>query len=108
MNHGAEVAFTLQNSTGTLGPMPEFAGYRNLSEAIGRAYINFVYEGDVNERSVDGEEEGKGVGRLPYWPSYDERKVNMVLNAEKTELERDDYREEGIKFINSISRELLA
>jgi carboxylesterase type B len=103
-NHGAEVAFTLQNNTGTLGALPEYLGYRELSEGIGRAYVNFVNFGNPN----GGNESGIGVGQLPYWPSYGERKVNMVLNANKTEVEEDDWRKEGIEFINGISRELLA
>lgn len=102
VNHGAEVAFTMLNSTGTLGPLPKFQVYKVLSEAIGRAYINFVYSGDVN----GGDDDEKG--GLPYWPSYGEEKVNMVLNAGKIEVEKDDHREEGMKFINGISRELLA
>lgn len=102
INHGAEVAFTMLNSTGTLGPLPKFQAYKELSEAIGKAYTNFVYSGDVNGGGGDEK------GGLPYWPSYGEEKVNMVLSAEKIEVERDDYRKEGMKFINGISRELLA
>lgn len=107
--HGAEVAFTMQNSTGTLGRLPEHARNKDLSEAIGRAYINFVYSGDVNDDgSGDTSGEQGEVGRLPYWPSYDKGSVNMVLKAGGSEVEKDDYRDEGMKFINGISRELLA
>jgi carboxylesterase type B len=103
VNHGAEVAFTLQNSTGTLGALPEYSGYRALSEGIGRAYITFINKGDPN-----GDDEGHRVGHLPYWPSYEKGKVNMVMKANKIEVEEDSWRKEGIEFINGISGELLA
>jgi len=104
-NHGSEVPFTLQNNTGTLGPLPGFEKHKYLSEAIGRAYINFVNSWDPNYGKY---EEQWGVARLPPWPDYGESAVNMVLNANQTIVEADDWRKEGIDFINSISKELLA
>ena len=46
---------------------------------------------------------------LPYWPKYDlSTPKNIVLNSNLTYVEDDTFRKEGIDFINSIDRELLA
>jgi carboxylesterase type B len=102
--HGVEVVFSFQNMTGNLGPMPEFKKYQDLSKAIGKAYVNFVNRFDPNPPT-----DNVGAGpSLPPWPRYMDKAVNMVLNANDTRVEGDDWRKEGIDFINSISRELLA
>jgi carboxylesterase type B len=102
--HSAEHPFTFQNITGLLGPMPEFKKHQDLSKAIGKAYINFVNGFDPNQPV--GKESADP--KLPPWPRYSDQAVNMVLNANNTHVERDDWRREGIDFINTIWRELLA
>ena len=59
---------------------------------------------------VNGLDPNHGGASLPVWPTYAEGGVgrNMVLNSNDTYVEEDTFREEGIAFINSISRELLA
>jgi carboxylesterase type B len=102
--HGVEVVFSFQNMTGALGPLPQFEHYKRLSEGIGRAYVSFVNRFDPNPVNGTGGREGW----LPRWPSYGERNGNIVLNANGSYVEEDDWRKEGMSFINSISRELLA
>jgi carboxylesterase type B len=106
VRHGVEVTFSLQNMTGKMGPHDDFKHHRILGEKWGAAYVNFVAWADPNPAGGRGKE-NDGVPTLPYWPSYDEHAVNMVLNATQTDVEMDDYRKEGIDFINSISRELM-
>ncbi|KAJ8126536.1 hypothetical protein O1611_g7102 [Lasiodiplodia mahajangana] len=97
------VAFSFQNITGTLGPLPEFQSHKDLSDSIGRAYLNFVYSHDPNAKDT-----GVRTG-LPLWPTWTAtRPSNMVLNATQHKVEKDQFRERGIAFIQSISRELLA
>jgi carboxylesterase type B len=102
--HSDEMVFTFQNVTGQLGPSPQFKHYQRLSEGMGEAYVNFVNRGDPNPpRDRQAE---KLI--LPRWLSYRERPENMVFNAKNIHTEADDWREEGIAVINSISREMLS
>lgn len=100
--HGAEVVFTFQNITGELGPRPEYQRYKELSDGMGAAYVNFVNRYDPNDANNSSQ------SALPRWPSYSEKPVNLVLNANHVHLESDDWRAKGMAFINSISRELLS
>ncbi|KAI7481610.1 carboxylesterase [Hortaea werneckii] len=106
--HFDNVVFSFQNISGALGPLPEFESYRMLSRGIGRAYASFVAEGQPNG-VVGNAADGGNVTGLPFWPRYElAAPTNLVLNANGSWVEEDTWREEGIAFINSISRELLA
>ena len=99
--HFVNVVFSFQNISGALGPLPEYQNYTDLSRNIGRAYISFVNDLDPNT--------SRGGSTLPYWPRYDlATPQNMVLNSNLSYVEPDTFRREGIAFINSIDRELLA
>ena len=99
--HFDNVVFSFQNISGALGPLPKYQNYTNLSHNIGRAYISFVNDHNPNT--------SRGNSTLPYWPKYDLKKpTNMVLNSNKTYVEADTWRKEGIDFINSVAREILA
>ncbi|KAI0447217.1 alpha/beta-hydrolase [Xylaria telfairii] len=103
VQHFVNVAFSFQNITGTLGPVPEFQSHGEISADIGRAYLNFVYQHDPNANKSGVQTE------LPYWPRWTATSPsNMVLNATRPHFEKDDFREPGISFIQTISRELLA
>ncbi|KAF2110206.1 carboxylesterase [Lophiotrema nucula] len=99
--HFVNVVFSFQNISGALGPLPQYQSYKDLSTGIGNAYVNFVVSGDPNGNATKG--------GLPNWPKYDlDAPKNMVLNSNGSFVEADTWRKEGIAFINSISRELLA
>jgi len=99
--HFVNVVFSFQNISGALGPLPEYQNYTDLSHNIGKAYISFVNDQNPNT--------SRGNSTLPYWPRYDLlTPQNMVLNSNQTYVEMDTFRKEGIAFINTISRELLA
>ena len=103
VSHFANSAFSFQNISGNLGPVPEFESYARLSRGIGEAYVRFV-----NGRDPNAGTGGSGNASLPFWPKWrDRERVSMVLNSNGSFVERDDFREEGIRFINSIDRELL-
>jgi len=100
--HFVNVVFTFQNISGALGPLPQYQSYTDLSHNIGRAYISFV--NDYNPNTSRGKS-----STLPYWPKYNlGEPQNLVLDANHSFVEDDTWRGEGIKFINSISRELYA
>lgn len=44
------------------------------------------------------------VAGLPLWPSYGKNTTNFVFRTDKSYVEQDDDREEGVDFINSIVR----
>lgn len=121
--HFDNVMFSFQNISGALGPLPEFESYRRLSRSIGEAYASFVAShqpnGAVSASTSTAAAAGGSAGdvegqvnnatSLPFWPPYElARPMNMVLNASGSWVEPDTWREEGIAFINTISRELLA
>ena len=103
--HFVNVAFSFQNISGSLGPVPAFESYARLSQGIGAAYVNFVVGGDPNAGNGNGTGDA---GLLPDWPEWGSERVNIVLNANGSFVEEDDFRSEGIAFINTIDRELLA
>jgi carboxylesterase type B len=103
VKHFDNVMFSFQNISGAMGPLPRYQSYRTLSTSIGKSYANFVGTWNPN-----GGNETSETG-LPYWPRYSiEKPTNMVLNATASFVEKDTFRKEGISFINSIWRELLA
>lgn len=101
-NHFVNVMFSFQNISGNLGPIQS---YKNLSTAIGRAYIAFVNSKNPNPSGGNATD---GVG-LPYWPKYDlGMPTNVVMNSNRSYVEADTFRRDGIAFINTIDRELLS
>ncbi len=84
-------------------PIPNVMAMKRESYAMQAAWISFAAMGDPNRH---------GLSWIPHWPCYDEsRPVNFVFNAtldDKLNLhvERDDFRKEGIAFINSINENL--
>jgi cholinesterase len=95
------LTFRKENISGALGPLPKYQNYTDLSQNIGKAYISFVNDQDPNT--------SRGNSTLPYWPKYElNAPKNMVLNSNLTYVEYDTFRKDGIDFINTIDRELLA
>ncbi|KAH8817204.1 Alpha/Beta hydrolase protein [Xylogone sp. PMI_703] len=100
--HFVNVVFSFQNISGALGPLPQYQSYADLSKNIGRAYISFVNDHNPNTSR------GRG-STLPAWPAYNLHfPQNMVLNSNRTYVEPDTFRKEGIAYINTIDRELTA
>jgi carboxylesterase type B len=105
VKHFDNVVFSFQNISGALGPLPEYESYKNVSLEIGKAYANFVGTYDPN----GGENTTVSEANPPNWPQWTgESPVNIVLNSNGSFVEDDTWREEGIAFINTVSRELLA
>ncbi|KAF9019189.1 alpha/beta-hydrolase [Hymenopellis radicata] len=68
-----------------------------VSKSIMGAWISFARHLDPNHVLSD----------LPYWPSYAESASNMVFDANGSFVEPDDYRKDGIAFINARQEEFL-
>ena len=109
VQHFVNVAFSFQNISGALGPLPQYQSYRDLSTSIGRAYANFATYNDPNGLGGPNTNNNSDATGLPPWPRWEaDNPENMVLLANGSWVESDTFREQGIAFINSISRELLA
>ncbi|TGO56317.1 hypothetical protein BCON_0079g00110 [Botryotinia convoluta] len=112
--HFVNVVFSFQNISGALGPLPQYQSYLDLSRNIGKAYISFVNYHDPNvlsnsSLSTISNSTTSVSPNLPYWPLYNkDAPKNMVLNSNKTFIEDDTWRKEGIDFINwcGVDREL--
>ncbi|KAM0310043.1 hypothetical protein ACHAO8_008440 [Botrytis cinerea] len=114
VKHFVNVVFSFQNISGALGPLPQYQSYLDLSQNIGKAYISFVNYHDPNALSnsslstISNSTSSTGTN-LPHWPLYNkDTPKNMVLNSNKTFVEDDTWRKEGIDFINwgGVDREL--
>ncbi|KAF9003482.1 alpha/beta-hydrolase [Hymenopellis radicata] len=68
-----------------------------VSKSIMGAWISFARHLNPNHVPSD----------LPYWPSYAESASNMVFDAKGSFVEPDDYRKDGIAFINARQEEFL-
>ncbi|KAF9888529.1 hypothetical protein FE257_008636 [Aspergillus nanangensis] len=99
VGHFQNVAYNFQNISGNLGPLPQYASHKVLSENIGRSYISFVHDHNPNTSS--------GNSTLPYWPKYDIRNPkNIVLNESRSWIESDTYRKEGMAFLNEVASDI--
>lgn len=108
VRHFDNVAFSFQNISGLLGPLPEYESHLELAQEIGKAYVWFAYNLDPNHGASGN---GSTAGGLPRWPKYDlDAPTNMVLNATGSWVEPDTFRKEGIAYMNTyeVARELLA
>lgn len=80
-------------------PIPNVTAMRKESYAMQATWISFAATGDPNRH---------GLRWISHWPSYEKgRPINFVFNATlennlNLHVERDDYRKEGIAFINNI------
>ncbi|ROV94400.1 hypothetical protein VSDG_05978 [Cytospora chrysosperma] len=111
IHHFDNVAFSFQNITGLLGASPAHDDDLRIARSVGVAYVSFVYNLDPNP-PVGWDVDGK-LDRmvLPEWPRYSlDRPTNMVFNVTGPWVEADDWRKEGIAYLNSydVARELLA
>ncbi|KAL2817523.1 Alpha/Beta hydrolase protein [Aspergillus cavernicola] len=104
--HFEEIAFVFNNLAGLgyhygkpFAGMPE--SYKELSGMMAGMWAAFIHDLDPNTDEAVGE----GV----FWEGYEvDWPVDLVFDANVTSyMEEDTWREEGIDFINSLSRVLL-
>ena len=73
-------------------------GDHELTRFMMSAWVGFVNDLDPNAHGLEGE---------PEWPKYDNgNATNLVFTRHGRYVEQDDWRKEGIAFINSIGEEL--
>lgn len=100
--HGSDLSWQFRlpyTSPTPYPPIPDVSAMKKESYAMQVAWISFAATGDPNRH---------GLRWISHWPSYERgRPINFVFNATlennlNLHIERDDYRKEGIAFINNL------
>lgn len=100
--HGSDLSWQFRlpyTSPTPYPPIPDVSAMKKESYAMQVAWISFAVTGDPNRH---------GLRWISHWPSYERgRPINFVFNATlennlNLHVERDDYRKEGIAFINNL------
>ncbi|PSN62394.1 carotenoid ester lipase-like protein precursor [Corynespora cassiicola Philippines] len=95
INHFSEIPFVFGNIQQQITPLGNSSANIALSNLVNRMWTAFAYDLDPN---------GHGVSGIPMWPQYGQNISNLVFRADKSYIEDDDDRVEGVTFINSIVR----
>ncbi|OAL52234.1 cholinesterase [Pyrenochaeta sp. DS3sAY3a] len=86
VSHGIDLLFAFGIPNALLS-----ASQNATSKFMVDSWVSFVHDLDPNH--------GNKAKHFPKWPKYNEKSMNIVLD-EQLYLERDDYRQEGIQYIN--------
>ena len=110
MDH--KIPFVFGNTEQNITPLGNSSENIRLSKQVMRMWTSFAY--DLNPNGHGGMcmftwESRTGlidmtVAGLPKWPKYGKQPTNFVFRADKSYVELDDDRKEGVDFINSIVR----
>ncbi|GAQ07692.1 lipase 4 [Aspergillus lentulus] len=99
VGHFAEIPFVFANPVQNITPLGTDPTRLELGNMAARMWTSFVTDLDPN---------GHGVPQIPQWPKYTPGKKasNFVFRLPRngSYVERDDYRLEGMDYINSIAR----
>lgn len=95
VNHFSEIPFVFGNTEQTITPLGNDTENIALSRLIGRMWTSFAYDLNPN---------GHGVNDIPAWPQYKKQVSNFVFRKDKSYIEADDDRKEGVAYINSLVR----
>ncbi|OAG07330.1 lipase 3 precursor [Paraphaeosphaeria sporulosa] len=95
INHFSEIPFVFGNQEQTITPLGNSTENIALSHLVGRMWTSFAYDLDPN---------GHGVSGVPAWPQYSQNVTNFVFRADKSYIEDDQDRTEGVAYINSLMR----
>ena len=90
-----QIPFVFGNPEQTLTPLGNDTSNLALSHLVARMWTSFAYDLDPN---------GHGVHGVPAWPQYGKSVSNFVFRADRSYVEDDDDRVEGVAYINSLVR----
>ncbi|CAO2651729.1 Nn.00g000120.m01.CDS01 [Neocucurbitaria sp. VM-36] len=95
VNHFSEIPFVFGNTEQQITPLGNSSANIGLSKLVMRMWTAFAYDLDPN---------GHGVSEIVQWPKYSSDVSNFVFRTDKSYVEKDHDRVEGVAFINSIVR----
>ena len=78
-------------------PLPNITAMRQVSYAMQATWASFTATGSPNHHGLDW---------VPYWPSYSNGSKNFVFNGTLNDtlnlhVEQDDFRKEGMDWMNA-------
>jgi carboxylesterase type B len=95
VHHAIDIPFvfgTMDTPSSSLSDGLNYTGQqRRTSQFMARSWIAFVNDLDPTGTGLDHS--------YPQWPKYNDETSNMVFD-DQPYLEKDDYREDGIRYIN--------
>ncbi|EIN05226.1 alpha/beta-hydrolase [Punctularia strigosozonata HHB-11173 SS5] len=97
VSHFQEVAYVFSNPLPTQNPLSKRAGDAQLANLMTSFWVSFIHNLDPNYSDVPG---------APRWPSYREHAQNIVFKRQGSFAQNDDYRAEGIAFLNTLEGEM--
>ncbi|RDW67168.1 putative triacylglycerol lipase (LipA) [Aspergillus mulundensis] len=99
VNHFAEIPFVFANPVQDITPLGDDPARLELANLAARMWASFVTDLDPN---------GHGLSDIPQWPEYsassDPSNFVFRLPRDDSYVEKDDYRVEGIAYLNTIPR----
>ncbi|GAA5873433.1 hypothetical protein JCM8547_005433 [Rhodosporidiobolus lusitaniae] len=95
--HFVEVAyvFSVPNSVKTANTLGTRPGDAELAKLTTSQWVSFIHDLTPNNHGIEG---------VPKWPDYSSNASNFVHTRHGLSIEKDDFREEGIDYIMSLSR----
>ncbi|KAL8278026.1 hypothetical protein RQP46_009658 [Phenoliferia psychrophenolica] len=97
VTHFQEVAYVFSNPLPTQNPLGNRPSDLELAELMTSYWISFIHSLNPND---------SGVPNAPYWPNYADQPKNMVFNRLESYAEDDDFRSDGITFVNQLGGQL--
>ncbi|KAE8375478.1 Alpha/Beta hydrolase protein [Aspergillus bertholletiae] len=97
VGHFAEIPFVFANPVQNITALGDDPNRLELGNLAARMWTSFIVDLDPN---------GHNVANIPRWPQYSQEASNFVfrLPRDSSYTEVDNYRAEGINYINSIPR----
>ncbi|ORY88278.1 alpha/beta-hydrolase [Leucosporidium creatinivorum] len=97
VTHFQEVAYVFSNPLPTQNPLGNRPTDLSLAKLMTSYWISFIHDLDPN---------GNEYPDAPNWPDYASSASNLVFERQASYLEKDDWRAEGMAFINQLGKEL--
>ncbi|KAF2789764.1 alpha/beta-hydrolase [Melanomma pulvis-pyrius CBS 109.77] len=95
INHFSEIPFVFGNTEQQITPLGNSSANVELSHLVSRIWTSFAYDLNPN---------GHGVPGVPLWLEYGSSPSNFVFRTDKSYVEKDDDRMEGVAYINRLVR----
>ncbi|PVH98305.1 alpha/beta-hydrolase [Periconia macrospinosa] len=95
VNHFSEIPFVFGNTEQQITPLGNSTENLRLSRLVMRMWVSFAHGLDPN---------GHAVSDTVVWPKYKDSVSNFVFRADRSYIEADTDRMEGVAYINTLVR----
>ncbi|BGP03029.1 hypothetical protein NBRC10513v2_006754 [Rhodotorula toruloides] len=97
--HFVEVAYVFLNPLKTANTLGNRPGDRELAKLMTSQWVSFIHDQTPNNNEISD---------APTWPNYQDSPSNYIFRRHGCVTEKDDYRKEGMSFINNLGWEASA